>query len=283
MHSKPVSIHEDFLISNCIDRILGDFGDDVFVKPKILHKFGRTTNANADVKTTVAKFQSTGVVNEVLATGNSIDMVVSDSTADVGDINSEGHYLDADLIKVFYPQLVTLNGQTPVALSQPYHRATRGAVADGTILIPSTNLVGNVYFYDSSVSTAVSAGVPIVPSATKLMIAAGNNQSEKAATSLSGRDYWLLSSVYAAIDRQTGSGVTAKVEVEYRAAGGVWLPLGLELQLRTDGQNQIPLPLNPYRIVPKDSDVRMVATASANGTVVSGYMAGYLALVQRSL
>ena len=73
-------------IEQAIDEIYSTYGDVVSVseKRKSLNKFGRTSNADAGVKTTVATFQD-AIVNETFATTNSIDYAVSTSTSDTAD------------------------------------------------------------------------------------------------------------------------------------------------------------------------------------------------------
>jgi hypothetical protein len=220
-----------------------------------------------------------GAINEVFSTGNFIDRAVSDSTADVGKvINLEGHFLGSTFGLDFLTQSFVCNGHTPVDLDTPGYRANRVSVADGTFEAPSEDLVGNLYIYASTETTGVSSGVPGTASAVKVMINAGKNQSEKCATSLSRRDYWVIAGLYAAINRGSGQGISGEVEIEYRRQGGVWLPLGMEAQLVEGAPPGLPIPLNPYAIIPANSDVRMVGLAEGSSAIISARIHGYLAL-----
>ena len=274
-----VSEGESFDVVNAADRVFADYSDRIFVKPKVLHKFGRTTSANNGVKTTVATFQST-IVNETFSTGNSIDALASGSSLDVGIVSVEGHYFDADLNLVFSVQDVQMTGKTSAPLNPTLARATRLFPPKQTIASPAVSLTGPVYVYDTVASGGLSSGVPVNAAASKLVVGAGKNQSEKCATALSGIDYWLVTSCYAALNRAVGSGVNADVEIEFRQLGGVWLPLGVEMQLRTAADHQSFHAFDPCLIVPKNSDVRMVAISDTDNSVVSGYIRGHLALVR---
>lgn len=249
----------------------------VFQKKKSLFKFGETLNADSGVKTTVANFQGT-VVNETLATGNTVDSIVSDNVNDTGIVTVEGHYFSGDDL-IFHIQQVTLNGQTPVSLSQALARSTRAAVTDGTIASPAVDLVGNVYVYDSALATGVTNGVPDVATATKLMITAGNNQSKKCATSLSSTDYWIVTEIFAAMEKGTGGTVVADIEVECKKLGGVWVPMGLQFDLRSSVVPDFEEVLKPYRIIPPNTDVRMVAVSDGANTEVVGHINGQLATI----
>ena len=260
-------------------RILNQYGvmTDASAKNKALLKFGRTANADSGVWTTVGTLQGV-VVNETFATTNSVDSIVSDSTNDTSAVTVEGHYLDGTDF-VFAAETVTLTGQTAVPLSRGYARINRIYVTLGTVASPAVALVGNVYAYDATAATGTTSGVPDVATATKCMIVAGSNQSEKCATSISSADYWVVTSVSAAVQKGNASTVTVDVDVEYRTLGGVWLPLGLELSLRTAGTSTITIPVDPPAIIPSNTDVRMVALSNTNDTTVSGNINGYLTIV----
>jgi hypothetical protein len=247
-------------------------------KAKALTKFGRTLNADAGVKTTVASFQGTEV-NETFVTTNAIDSVVSDNADDTEELQIEGHTIDGSGNLTFAVQQATLTGQTPVTLGTPLARCTRLYVRPGTFASPASDLVGNVYAYDSVAAGGVTAGVPNTASATKCMVDTGSNQSAKCATSLSAVDYWLVTSVQAGVERGSGSTARADIDVEFRQRGGVWRPLGLEVDLNASAGPFVHLPLKPYRVIPPNSDVRLVATADSANTIVGGSINGVLAIV----
>lgn len=276
-----------FEIANSVREIKDTYGDNASVisKKKSLHKFGRTTNADAGVKTTVAVFQD-AVVNETFATSNSVDRIVSSSATDTETIVVEGHYFDSSNNFVFSSQEVTLTGQTAASLSQPLCRATRAYVKKGTFASPATFLRGNVVVYDNALATSgLTSGKPNVDESVKLIVQGNTteltakNQSEKCATALSYLDYWIITEVYAGMTRDAGATAEVDIDIEVREIGGVWRPLGLEINLRRGSLDAQHDEMNPPFIVPKNSDVRMVATSDAADITIAGYIHGYLALV----
>ena len=91
----------------------------------------------------------------------------------------------------------------------------------------------------------------------------------KCATSFSSVDYGAIMHVYAAATRGNAS-ANVDVDIEWRERGGVWRPLGLEVSLRTASQASAFFELQPYAIIPPNSDVRMVATSDTANTQVAG-------------
>ena len=264
-----------------VAQILEEYGDIVDLKSKTLLKFGGTANADSGVKTTVATFGSVGTpnVNETYSTTNDIDAVVSSDDGDTETLLIEGHTLDSSGNKTFVTQEVTLTGQTPAALTTALGRCTRMKVKDGTFASPSSDLAGDIYAYASD-GVTVTAGVPQTNTAVKARIVAGRNQTEKAATALSSEDYYAITQFQASVSRGNASTVTADVELEQAALGGVFLPKGLELSVRAGGDQGEPIRFDPYLIVPKNADIRMVATTNTNDASVTGYFAGYLLRVR---
>lgn len=263
-----------------------NYGDkvDPWNKGKTLFKFGRTANADSGVRTTVAQFQG-AVVNETFATTNSVDRVVSTSTSDnTGTVTIEGHTIDSSGNMTFVVQLATLNGQTPVALTTPLARVTRiYRTPSGSFSSPSAALVGNIYVYDSTVATSAPSGVPSDATATKAMIAAGFQQTEKCATTISAKDYWIATTSFVSIT-QAGGGPAAKVEFQYEtrdvANGGVWRPFGPEISIEAGAQDMIQLSSEPYFIVPKNHDFRVIAISNTANTEVSASVVGLLAEIR---
>ncbi|MEK9723556.1 MAG: hypothetical protein VW405_08730 [Rhodospirillaceae bacterium] len=248
---------------------------DPVLKKKSLSKFGRTTNADSGVATTVASFQGT-VANETFVTTNLIDEVVCDQ-ADTQTLVIEGHTIDGSGNLTFVVQEATLTGTAPVALSTPLARCTRMYVKAGTFASPASDLTGNVYAYDNTDGQA--GGTPTTAAATKCMIVAGQNQSEKCATSISSTDYWFITGLQASCEKGNSATVTVDLEIEVRTIGGVWRPTGQEISLRTGAQSSVFIQFLPYIVVPKNSDVRLVATSNTNDTAVAGRISGFLAKV----
>ena len=245
-------------------------------KKKTLGKFGRTVNADSGVRTTVATFQGS-VVNETFTTTNSVDALVSDNGANSGPVTIEGHSIDGEGNLTFRIQTVSLDGQTPVALSTPLARCTRIYRTPGTFASPAVELTGNVYVYDSARAGGASGGTPNDATATKCMIPDGFQQSQKCATSISQNDAWILTQITTGIERGGGGGsVSVDVTVEQRTLGGVWLPLGSFLTV-TSASPEVNISADPAPIILPNSDVRLVAVSDTNNTTVEGNIRGYLA------
>jgi len=245
-------------------------------KGKSLNKFGRTTNADSGVRTTVATFGSVATVNvnETYSTTNNIDYIASSSASDTEILTVEGHTIDASGNLTFTTQQVTLNGQTPVALGTLMARASRAFVTNGTFASPSSDLVGDIYVYVSG--NTVTAGVPQTSADVRLRIVAGKNQSEKCATSISSTDYWILTGITCSMAKSGGGTAACDFDIEVRELGGVWRPLGSEVD--TDKQSPFQQVIfDPYRIVKPNSDVRVVAISDSADTEASAEIEGVLA------
>lgn len=267
-----------FDLAHALEVIKSDYGVDAYYKPKTLFKFGLTINTNSSQRVTIAEFQggaASTVFNEVYATDNTIDRIVSDNTNDTEVITVEGHTLSGGNL-TFQTQQVTLNGQTPVALTTPLARANRLSNDNGT------NLAGDVYCYDSTEATGVTTGVPDVASATKVMITAGNDQSEKGATSISSVDYYVITQLFAAINKGSGSSATCDVRLESRTVGKVFRPKGEKITVSSAANSTEPVTLSPPIIIPANSDVRLTAFGSANDLLITGSINGYLATARTS-
>jgi len=257
------------------------YGDtvDIWSKGKFLTKFGRTANADSGVRTTVANFQGS-VVNETHATTNSIDRVGSDAAGDTGAVTLEGHTIDGSGNLTFAVQTATLTGTTPVTLATPLARCTRVyRAASGTFSPAATALVGNIYVYDLTLATGHTGGVPTVATATKCMILAGKQQSEKCSTTISSTDYWIVTSATAALTIRSGPAAKVEIQIESRdvANGGVWRPFAAEISLETSVQDTIKVEYDPPYVVPKNHDVRMIVVSDVANAQIATSISGYLA------
>jgi hypothetical protein len=250
-------------------------------KSKSLKKFGITRNADADTKTTIADFQG-AVVNETFVTTNIIDHAISTSTSDTGIITVEGHTIDGDGNLTFVVQDVTLTGQTKAALPTPLARCTEAYVKNGTFASPAVDLQGIVSIYDDTGGQS-AGGVPTVAAATKCRIRGdlGENKSNKAATSPSSTDYWIVLESHFGIRRGSGGGAAtvADCDIEVKELGGVWRPLGLEANLKTTVNVFEHIQTRPYIIIPPNSDIRAVVTADVNDTIAAARIEGVLATI----
>ena len=257
-------------------------GVSVSEKAKNLNKFGRN-NAVGTSFETVGEYQGT-TANETFVSTNLIDSISSDDQLnDVGiTLTVEGHTVDGSGNLTFVIQNATLDGtdaRTKVALTTPLARATRLYVANsGTFDSPQAVPTGNIYVYDDT--DGVTAGVPTTAAATKVMIIAGETQSEKCATSISYQDFWFIETISAAISTATGPTniVTVRAEIRDVFNGGVWRPIGRDITLH-DGLNGRSFKYDPLLIVPPNHDVRLRAKTDAGSSGVYGSIQGYLAIV----
>lgn len=253
-----------FAVQHAIDTIQGNYGDTVVIKPKILNKFGKTLNADSGVETTIMELQGSERL-ETYATGNDIDRISSSSASDTEEMVVEGHTLSGSDL-TFVTQTVTLNGQTPVALTTPMYRANR-LYNNG-----STDLVGNIFVFEN---VATTNGTPNTAANTKLMISAGFNQSRKAATSISSQDYWIITSADLSL-RSGNKTASADISIQTRLFGKVFRE-GINQSIVGDAASSFTRFFDPPLIVPKNSDFRVNATSDVADTEINCSINGYLA------
>lgn len=170
-----------------------------------------------------------------------------------------------DLLKFGRNQTATLNGQTRVALTTPLNRLTRIRNNSGT------NLIGNIYGYEN---TAISSGKPSDTTKIHATIPAGKNTTFKASTSLSSDDYWLITNFYC--DMLSKAAAYAKVSLQIREPNKTFIDRAT-ISCSNGHQGRLPEG-SPLIIVPKNSDVRLVAVGSGS-IQVSGGIIGLLAKV----
>lgn len=281
----PPSVDADPHIRDAINRIFADYGDRVSVeqKKKSLNKFGRNNTVGTSFET-VAILQGTES-NETFVSTNLIDGISSSNEAsDVGIIVTiEGHTIDGSGNLTFVSQDATLDGtdaRTKVALTTPLARATRAFIKNsGTFNSPQATPTGAIYIYDDT--GGISVGVPSNANQTKLVIAAGETQTEKCATAISQTDYWILTGFGAGIGEGTANAteVTVRMEIRDIANGGVWRPLGRDFVVVIGQTNPSRIAHLPYRIVPKNHDWRVVAKCDSNTAPVFAEAEGFLASI----
>lgn len=252
---------KDFWLSYAIDSIYSDTGDIVSEhnKHKDLLKFGSNPLVGTD-KATVMSLPS-GVLSETLLTSNGIDTISSSSGSDTSTVLIEGHTLSGGNF-TFAVQTATLNGQSKVTLTTPLARISRIKNTS------ASNLVGNVYGYED---TAISAGTPTDGTKVHAIIPAGENNTEKAATTTSSVDYWIITNFYADCLRKSAGFAGIKLEV---AEQGQTFITKVEISANTGGRGEHDF--KPYLIVKPNSDIRLTAKAAAANTPVSGGIQGIL-------
>jgi len=254
----------DFKFSQAYDVIETTYGDSVYIKSKTLVKYGKNDGVGTSWATVMTLPGSE--TGETYVSTNIIDSISSSSSSDTQTITIEGHKIVNNSL-IFVVQNVTLNGQNKVTLSTPLARSTR-AYNTG-----STDLAGTVYIYEDQ---SITAGVPGTDTKVHLMIPSGENQSFKAATSLSSTDYWLLTEIVASINEKTSA--TSDIELQVREFGKVFRTL-FQFAVASTGSNTVHIPFDPVIIVPKNSDIRIRAKASTSSVSISANLSGYLAKV----
>lgn len=256
----------DFWAQLAVNQIYDEFGDIVRVGPRTLLKFGRTDNADSGVATTVATYQD-AVVNETFSTTNDIDSISSGDGGDTEEITVVGHTI-ASGVFTEVTQTVTLTGQTRAALGTPLARVNRAYTTSATAL------TGPIYIY---VNGAITAGKPDTDADTKLIIAAARQQSQKAQTVIADTEYFLLTQLHAAIIRTQS--VNMDIELQVRRVGESFRPV-FEDTLRTTADPRFKEDFKPYIVIPKNSDVRVVATSNAANGIVFASLNGIYAEIQ---
>lgn len=252
----------DFDLYMAEQQILGDDSASVSVlgKKKRLLKFGQVDVGTS--RRTVGELGS-GEVHETFVGTNAITHVASEDDGDTGSLVVEGHTISGSDL-TFVVQTVTLAGNTKTPLSTPLARATRAYNATGT------EWAGPIYVAED---VTFSGGTPQTATAIHLVISAGEQQSFKAATTISASDYWIITEVFGSILKKTAGFVDFRLEV--RESGGVFRP-AVNWAASSAGAASILLPINPPLIVPPNSDVRITALADATATCAA-WVNGYLA------
>lgn len=256
---------ENFWMAHAIQEIKRTYGQDVRPKAKSLFKFGK--NLDLDTAATETIWETGG--DETYVTTNAIDTVSSSSASDTAvTMYVEGHTVSgtgSDSEFTFTTQTVALNGQSKVTLDTPLARVSRAYATSGT-------LVGDFYVFEDD---TVTAGVPDTQSKIHLGVYAATNgepQSFKAATTFSNTDYFIVTNLILSVGKKTTAIVDFTFEV--RQAGDIFRPA---FQTTLSGnQPTYEYTAKPYFILPRNSDVRVRASTSANNTEVDALFMGVL-------
>ena len=254
---------EDPWMAHALDVIRKNYSTDAsaVAKGKDLLKFG----ANKLVGTTAAslQIQPAGILHESYVSSNLINSIVSTDSGDTEVVGVEGHTSSDGLTFAFSTQDITLTGQTAVALTTPLARVTRVYNKAGT------ELAGTVSVTETD---TYSSGVPDTASKVHLQISAGEQNSDKAATTLSSTDYWIVTGFSGSVLEKTS--VSAEVDLQVRCAGEVFRVVA---RVSTSNAHNAVYNFLPYRVIQPNSDIRLVAVASGANTEVSGTIQGVLA------
>lgn len=264
-HDNPMPVSE-YWLDHAAHVIEGTYGDTVSVetKAKDLLKFGRNNQIGTSLATVMTL--PAGVLHETYVTSNLITHFSSSDNADTGTMVVEGHTTaDGGLTFTFVVQSVTLAGQTKTALTTPLARVTRAYNSN------SVDWAGVIYIYQDD---TVTAGVPATAAKVHLQSLTGENQSDKCSTTISNIDYWIVQSVYGDCLEKTAASV--EFHLEMRLAGKVFRDI---VDGSASAGHNWKHEFKPYLIVPKNSDIRLVAKADGANTQVSGGIQGALAAV----
>ena len=262
------SVVPSYDLANAINIINDTYAVDVSVweKAKNLIKFGRSTNIGTSKGTLWYTGQDEDNETYPATDTNSIDTVSSSNVGDTEIVRVEGHTQTAG-DRTFVVQTATLNGQNKVVLGTPLNRMSRIAHNDGS----DVDLLGEIYGYED---TAIVSGKPSDTTKLHVTIPSGSNTSQKASTSLSSTDFWIIEGFSAGFLTKSGSNV-AEVNLEVRTQGGVFKEVCKPIVISTGKEGN--KSFTPFLIVPPNSDVRLTGIASAAGQELTGDIYGYLA------
>lgn len=265
----------DFGIQLAEAEILREYGDTVSTlrKAKSLLKFGKNTDVDSAGGSPFQTIWQIDEQHETYVTTNAIDTISSTDSADDQVIYIEGHTVTgtgANAQFTFVTQTATLNGQNKVTLGTPLARVSRLRNTNGS------SLQGDVYVYED---TAISGGEPDDMTKAHISIKGteGDQNSFKAATTFSNTDYLICTSLMLSIDKKTAA--AADFEMQIMRPSEQFITV-CKVGLRDNGQTSQQINFYPYVIVPKNSDVRVVAKSSSNNTELSASFQGFIAQVE---
>lgn len=247
-------------------RFQGGLNWSITDKDKSLLKFGHRSSVGG-TQVTVAPLA--GQAHETYVSTNAITSIISSNAADNQTITVEYHTINgAGDQLTFGVQSVTLNGQTAVTLPTACARVSRAYNAS------STETLGSIYIYEGGTTTG---GVPDTASEVHLQIVAGDQQSKKAATSISNVDTYFITGITTSAVAGTPGSQVMDFDLQTKALDGVWRDQ-MEWSCQIGGLNTVSFDLDPVIIVPRNYDVRIVCQAASGTCDVSAMFRGYLAL-----
>jgi hypothetical protein len=132
----------------------------------------------------------------------------------------------------------------------------------------STDLIGNIYAYEDD---TITAGVPDTDIKVHLIVEAGLNNSEKASTSISSTQFWVVTNFYG--DTLEKTATFASIHLEVREPGKTFINK-VDISANTGGRGDHDF--IPFFIVPPNSDIRISAKAGASDKHITGGIQGTL-------
>ena len=260
-------IDQDAFVRLAIQEIWSTYGKNVSagLKRKTLNKFGRKINGLIDDQTV---WEVPALTETYLTPNNNlITHISSSNAADTMSVAFEGHYFDAgDLY--FGAETLNLTGQTPAALSRGYARCSRLRAIDGP--------AGDVWAHQN---TSITAGVPTDFTTAHNVIKGTDNrtQSYKCATTLSYRDWGILTTSHYGIARQKGGAMDFELLIKLQGETA-FRPIFGQAELDTQSTSFFQQSYKPYVIIPANSDIRMQFNPSVTGMQANGSFSMILAL-----
>lgn len=278
--------HETYVFRNLIDSVSGASSSDVMQAKIEGHTVGSDISVSTLTQTAGTATCTTGSAHEystddwVYIEGANeagyngiVKITVTGATTFTYTVASgtsspaTGTITSTNQKKTFVSQTVTLSGQTRVPLTTPIARSTRTIIPEQNRAVAN---VGEIYVYEN---TALTSGKPTDTTKIHLTVPANKSQSEKASTTLSDTDFWIVTGFRGSmLEKAAGF---ADVELQVREMGGVFRPKD---DVTADGPQGTAL-FEPYVIIPANADTRLVAISDSTSRDVSGSVQGYLASV----
>jgi len=257
-----VAINETQAI-NFIDLVVNEieatYGDRVKVNRKTLHKFGRFQS----VGTSETDINYLGI-DPVHSSTNSITHFSSTNAADNQTLTVEG-FVIVNGVLFFQTQVITLNGQTKTALTTPLSRVSRIANT-GSI----TATAGDVYVYEDG---AVTNGIPDDLGTVGNVMAATEQSTLFAGTSIAGNNYFICTGYWSYLGKKTAA--YADIRFKTQAVGtGFYRTQSIS---NISNYSGIEHRFEPYLIIPPNTDIDITATGSTSGIDVFAGFDGFFA------
>lgn len=255
----------DYWLQHAIRNIYLLYGDIVTINDDNvdLLKFGR--NELVGTSSATIQHQPAGILHETYVSSDLINSVISTNNSDTVELMVEGLTSSDGLTFASVNQTVTLTGQTAVSLTTPLARVTR--VYNNN----STALAGVISVTETDTYTA---GVPDTDSKIHMQLGIGEQQSEKASTTMANDEYWIVTGFYGDLLKKASG--FANIDLELRLPGKIFRHR-ISISASSSGRGEHLF--KPYFIAPKNSDIRLVAEADSANTDVSGGIQGVVAKV----
>lgn len=260
---------DNSIVGLAVNEIGRQYGDVVSVvqKGKTLRKWGRNESIGTS-EATVMTLPS-GVLRETLLSSNGITSVSSTSASDTQNlILSEGQTLSGGNFTFSKDTTtVALTGQTDATLNTALARSTRARL--------SSPAVGTIYFHEGGATTG---GVPDDLTTVHMMITPGEIQTQKASTSISQVDYWIITDASVSCLEKSAAWVSARIEI--KPLGDTYFYPVTEWVNASDSSGKVNmLGSKDFVIVPKNYDVRVTAFGSGANIDTACAMSGPLAIL----